>query len=236
MEQAPSEHDDPTPPTGVLGRLLRYSAVSIVGIVATQALLYALHVGAEVAATPANAAAVCTVSVPAYFANRRWVWGREGRHSVRREVVPFWVFTLAGLVVSTAAVDAVTRRVSAPWAENAASVGAFGALWVAKYLVLDRLVFGIAHPASPRGADAEDLGELLFGAPVDVDGRPAAGSVPPLTVASTSSPLTAAAFLERRRHAPDQVVAARAADPTEDWFLPFDFQPTADPADPRSGA
>ena len=68
----------------------------------------ALALGAGVPAGSANVIAVCCGIVPSYFANRHWVWGRAGRSDFVREVVPFWVLSLAGLV----GVDGRGRRSS----------------------------------------------------------------------------------------------------------------------------
>ena len=35
-------------------------------------------------------------SVPAFLLNKYWVWGKRGRAHMRREVIPFWLFTVAG--------------------------------------------------------------------------------------------------------------------------------------------
>ena len=51
-----------------------------------------------------NVIAVCCGIVPSYLANRSWVWAKTGRSSLVREVVPFWMLSLAGLVASTVAV------------------------------------------------------------------------------------------------------------------------------------
>ena len=44
-------------------------------------------------------------AVPVFFLNKRWVWNVDGKVSFRREIVPFWVFTGAGLALSTLFVE-----------------------------------------------------------------------------------------------------------------------------------
>ena len=39
---------------------------------------------------------VSVVSIPAFLLNKYWVWGKRGRAHMRREVLPFWLFTVAG--------------------------------------------------------------------------------------------------------------------------------------------
>ena len=80
-------------------------------------------------------------TVPSYLLNRAWVWGKSGTHSVRAEIVPFWGMAVLGLILSTALV-AIVHRHSDSWVWiNAANLAAFGSLWVAKYMVLHRVLF-----------------------------------------------------------------------------------------------
>lgn len=122
-------------------RVVRYSGVSVFGLVLTQVLLVAAHVGLGAGATVSNVAAVTVTSVPVFLLNRQWVWKVAGPSSLRREVVPFWAFTAAGLVLSTLAVAAVAAVTTSGLAVSAANIVAFGTLWVAKFFVLDEVCF-----------------------------------------------------------------------------------------------
>ena len=122
-------------------RAMRYSGVSVLGMLLTQLLLVAGHVGLGMDATSANVVACSVAALPVFVLNRRWVWQLDGRSSLRGEVIPFWAFTLAGLALSTVAVTAVAAVTTSGTAIAAANIGAFGVLWVAKYFVLDGVVF-----------------------------------------------------------------------------------------------
>ncbi len=108
----------------------------------TQSLILAFHGPMGLSPTVTNLLAVSIASVPAYFLNRAWVWGKRGRNDLRREVLPFWGFNLFGLLLSTIVVAIVANLWSNPLAVNVANIGAFGLIWVAKYLVLDTMLFG----------------------------------------------------------------------------------------------
>lgn len=138
-------------PAGPVWKAARYSAVSVVGVVLTQLLLVIGHGLFGVSAGRANVAAVLITAVPVFLLNRAWVWQLAGRSSLRREVLPFWAFTVAGLVLSTAAVAVVASLTASTVAVSAANIGAFGILWVAKFVVLDGVVF---VPAGDDGAPA----------------------------------------------------------------------------------
>ncbi len=129
--------------TGGRGALaIKYSMVSVIGVTITQVLLLLLHGILEVGATVSNVIAVTVTSVPVFLLNKRWVWAADGKISLRREVLPFWVFTLTGLLLSTLLV-----AVADSWSDSTllvmlANISGFGVLWVAKFLFLDRVMFG----------------------------------------------------------------------------------------------
>lgn len=129
--------------TGGRGALaLKYSMVSVVGVTLTQVLLV-LFVGIlDKDPVGSNVAAVSLTAVPVFFLNKRWVWNHDGKISFRREILPFWVFTLAGLLLSTGLVALVHRMSDSQLLVMGANLSGFGVLWVAKFLFLDQVMFG----------------------------------------------------------------------------------------------
>ena len=98
--------------------------------------------------------------MPSYHLNRRWTWGRRDPSDPWRELLPFWLLSFAGLVLSTLAV-AVTDT----WLHGArlgqplrtlvivtAHLSGFGVLWVAQFVLLERALFGrrVGPLESPR--------------------------------------------------------------------------------------
>ncbi len=117
----------------------RYLAVSVINIFNSQALLFLAN---SVWGWPggwANVFAASLASIPAYLLSRAWVWEKRGSHSMRREVLPFWVITLIGLVVSSVAAALADRQFGAGLLVNVASLGAYFIVWVAKFVILNRL-------------------------------------------------------------------------------------------------
>lgn len=129
--------------TGGRGALaIKYSMVSVVGVTLTQVLLL-LFVGIlDRHPVGSNVAAVTLTAAPVFLLNKRWVWSRDGRIDFRREVLPFWVFTLAGLLLSTGLVALVHSTSDSQILVMAANLAGFGVLWVAKFLFLDQVMFG----------------------------------------------------------------------------------------------
>ncbi len=141
----------------VIVRLARCMSVSVFTTVLSLGVLMVLTTAYSWSATVANVAATAVGTVPSYVLNRRWVWGRRDSSDPWREVVPFWVLSFSGMVLSTAAVG-----VTDAWATSVglsdgvrtvailvANVSAFAGLWVIQFLVLDRLLFGRTEASSP---------------------------------------------------------------------------------------
>jgi putative flippase GtrA len=148
-------------------QLARYGAVSLISTAVSMMVLGVLVATGTVAPTWANVIATAVGTVPSFELNRRWVWGRTGRRSLVAEIGPFCVMSFAGLALSTVAVGAAASWAAAAGVGNfvrtvaveGANVAAFGSLWVAQFLILDRLMFGPAARWAPRpGSGAEPVG------------------------------------------------------------------------------
>ncbi len=142
-------------------QLIKYTMVSVISTVASfgvLAIVYGLHIiKGEIEATVfANVVA----TIPSYFLNRMWVWGKGGRSHVMKEIVPFWVMSALGIAVSIGGA-AVARHIgkehhlSHPQQTAVlllANLVSFGLFWVAKYMLYNRLFH--VHPV-------EELDELV---------------------------------------------------------------------------
>lgn len=146
-------------PTAIrMGRSLIVSAGTTL---LSAVVLVVLAVGAGVPPGVANVVGTLCGIGPSYVFNRRYAWRREGRGDLRREVVPFWVLSLTGLVVSTVAVGRVgsfttgmpdvLRAVALPLA----NVSVFAVLWLVQFVVLDRIVFRDGAGGGDRGGRSQ---------------------------------------------------------------------------------
>ena len=141
-------------------KALKYTAVSVISTAFSQAafiLVFGFHVfGARGSAIFAT----CMGTIPSYYLNRNWAWGKSGRSHLLKEVLPFWSLALVGLVFSTWAVDYTHTHISGIHNNvehtailAAAYLGAFGTLWFAKFLIFNRFLF-IDHHAPKDERDA----------------------------------------------------------------------------------
>lgn len=133
----------------IVAKLVRYSMASVVGVVLGQSLLYLAQEVFDWTPVMANLFAVVVSTGPVYLVNRYWVWQKAGPNSVRKEMVPFWGMALAGLALSSLFVWFVSERTDAKLAIAAANLAGFGVLWVAKFLVLEKVLFAESEAPPP---------------------------------------------------------------------------------------
>jgi putative flippase GtrA len=134
-------------------KVIRYTMVSVISALTSLIILTivfgVLRLWSEVWSTLfANVMA----GIPSYFLNRQWVWKKSGRSHVWREVLPFWVMSFTGIGFAL---------FTSSWAHNfadmhhlqhlartvlvvGANIGAFGILWLLKFMILNRLFAEIA--------------------------------------------------------------------------------------------
>ena len=139
----------PLPPTaaahGLVGYVLalvrtkglRYVGVSTVNVLFGGGLLLVFQHWMR--PTFSNIAAVAISAVPAYYMNRAWVWGKRGKSHWKKEVLPFWSFTAAGLVLSTLAISFADEHTKSKLVILFVQLFAFGVLWVLRFFLLDKL-------------------------------------------------------------------------------------------------
>jgi putative flippase GtrA len=147
----------------LVGRLLRYAAVSAIATSLSLTILGVLVASGTTSAGWANMIATGVGTVPSFELNRRWVWGKSGRRSVRAEIGPFCALSFSGLALSTLTVSVASRWATASGLSvggrtlvaEAANVATFGTLWLAQYALLDRVLFR-PHDAAPVEPDAEE--------------------------------------------------------------------------------
>ena len=123
-------------------KVLRYSAVSVIAVPVTQAVLLICQLGLGWSGLASNTAAVCVTAVPAYILNRYWVWGKKDKNQFTTEILPFWGMTVLGLILSTLMVAYADAHFESAIAVNVANAAGFGCVWLLKFMVLDKMMFG----------------------------------------------------------------------------------------------
>ncbi len=125
-------------------RFGRFAVVSLLSLITGHVLLYGIHVWLGVAPVPSNLCSTTINTALVFVANRSWVWNVDDAVSIRREVVPFVLLALIGLAVSTTLVWVTASTIGEGLWVNLANLCGFGLVWIARYFVLDRVVYGAA--------------------------------------------------------------------------------------------
>ena len=129
-------------------KLVRYGLVSAVSaLIAYTTLIMVYGVLQLWTEVPSVLFSNIVATVPNYLLNRRWVWGKSGRSHLWREVVPFWVMSITGMVLAL-----LTASLAREFSNShdlshlvrtivivGANTAAFGILWVLKFMILNRL-------------------------------------------------------------------------------------------------
>jgi putative flippase GtrA len=155
-------------------KLTRYSAASVAGVsvgVPVLAICYGVLGWNELVA---NLVSVTFGAIPNYLINRYWTWHQTGRNRLWGEVVPFWVMSVLGMILSLFAVNYADDRWGTTLSVVAAQLSGFAVVWLAKFLVLDRIMWRIVHDLHPDVAIDEAEAGLIGALHLDGhDGEPA---------------------------------------------------------------
>jgi putative flippase GtrA len=135
------------PGTGLVGRVLRYGAGSVVATVCSEVTFLLVYGVLSAGTTWASVTGWLAGAVPNYWLNRSWAWERRGRPSLTREVVPYVgvVLVTLGLAVAvTSAVDAWLAASQLPHSARttltgAAFLGVYAVVFVLRFLLFDRI-------------------------------------------------------------------------------------------------
>ena len=129
-------------------KLIKYAGVSVISTIVSQVTLFmTFGVWRVLSEVPANILANVVATVPSYYLNRRWVWGKGGRSHLWREVVPFWVLSFIGLAFSSLAVYLAgdfarhhgLSHATTTLLVNAANLFSFAILWIVKFVIYNKL-------------------------------------------------------------------------------------------------
>ena len=136
-------------------RVLRCSLVSLISITVSQSVLMVAFGMLHWTARLANVAACGVATVPSYYLNRSWAWGRGagpicGGRSSHSGDSPFWAWPSRP---GQPARGALARHAAVSHAATTAivmtsSLLALGVLWVGKFAIFNVLLF--AEPPHPR--------------------------------------------------------------------------------------
>jgi putative flippase GtrA len=142
-------------PAGLIGRVLRYGAGSVVATICSQTTFLLVYGPAGASTTVASTLAWLAGAIPNYWLNRSWTWGRRGRPSMTRELLPYAAIVLGTLGVAIVATAVGAAALDHTDISNAAQTflvwGIYFLVYVVmfglRFLLFDRL-FGMKENAA----------------------------------------------------------------------------------------
>jgi len=132
-------------------KLVRYALSSVISTGVSQGVLFLTFGILRLwSAVDSNVFANAIAVIPSYYLNRNWAWGKRGRSHLGREVLPFWVLAFAGMGLSMVTVGLVqhygpsltSSHLEVAVMVNAANFAAFAMIWVGKFIIYNRVLFG----------------------------------------------------------------------------------------------
>ena len=144
---------EPLPPT--LQKLVRYSVASGTGVAVYLVVLILTNVVIGLGDMASHLISVTVSSVPNYLVNRYWTWNQQGKNRLWGEVVPFWTMAFLAFLLSLLFVNYAKDEWGTTFAIAAANLSAFGVLWLARFLVLDKIMWKVVHELHPELDDVE---------------------------------------------------------------------------------
>jgi putative flippase GtrA len=155
-------------------KLAKYSGASVVAVCVGQPVFWICNGLLGWDAVVSNLVSVSAGAIPNYTINRRWTWSQSGKNRLWGEVVPFWAMSALGVVFSLLAVHYADQRWHSTAINAMAQLFGFGVLWLAKFFVLDKLMWRIVHDLQPDVAIDEAEAGLVGALDLDgTDGEPA---------------------------------------------------------------
>lgn len=130
-------------------KTVKYAAVSLVAIAVSQLTLGVCYGLFHMKSTPSQLVAFVTSTIPSYFLNRQWVWGKGGKSHFWREVAPFWGLGLLQLLISLSFVRWAQGLVeNATESHGLRTIGflfnnlfIYGVMWVGKFMLFNKVLF-----------------------------------------------------------------------------------------------
>ncbi len=129
-------------------KVIRFTSVSVISTLVSFtsiSVLYGFHFIKGIIWATVTGNLIATL--PSYYLNRTWTWGKRGRSHFRREIVPFWSMSFLGIAVSMLGATGAKALVkSHHWSHlvntmlvSFTNLASFGLFWILKMIVFNRI-------------------------------------------------------------------------------------------------
>ena len=129
-------------------KVLRFTSVSVISTAVSFtsiSVFYGFHLVKGVIWATVLGNLVATI--PSYYLNRTWTWGKRGRSHFLTEIVPFWTMSFLGIGVSMLGAAWAKSQVHGHhWSHpvntmlvSTTNLASFGLFWILKMMVFNRI-------------------------------------------------------------------------------------------------
>jgi putative flippase GtrA len=137
----------------------------LVATAVSQTVLFVVYPHLVSSAMLSTVVATAVSTVPAYYLNRAWTWGKRGKSHLWKEVVPFWAMAFIGLVLATIIVGLAaknahhisTARHFKTLFVHFAYLFSYALIWVARYSLMNKFLFGTHTHQRPLDAAVDTV-------------------------------------------------------------------------------
>jgi putative flippase GtrA len=148
-------------------RFAKFTAGSAVAAMISELTFVLVYGALDAGARLAGVVAFVAGAIPNWGLNRRWTWRRRGRPRLGREVLPYVAVVISTAVAATAlggVADGWARGFDAPRSLQVALVATayllpYGAVFLLKFVLFDRVVFSDPPLRSPTADSRVGTGE-----------------------------------------------------------------------------
>jgi putative flippase GtrA len=129
-------------------KILRYSMVSVISTAVSLIVIAIVYGGLQIwTEVPSTVFGNAVATVPSYWLNRKWAWGKHGRSHFMKEIVPFFAVAAAGIAFSIIGAS-IARHLGIKYNLDhfeqtvlvlVANVMSFAIFWVLKLLLFNKL-------------------------------------------------------------------------------------------------
>ena len=128
-------------------KMIRYTMVSVISTGVSFVSLAVIFGLKWMSFVPATVTANAIATIPSYYLNRSWAWGKSGRSHLTKEIIPFWSMASLGIFVSVFGAEFAKHfskshhlaHLMSTVVVLIANVLSFAVFWVLKLLLFNRL-------------------------------------------------------------------------------------------------
>ena len=131
-------------------RLSRYAMASVITTVLSLGLLGLFYGVLRISSAAwCNLYATAITTIPSYYLNRAWAWGKTGRSHLTKEIIPFWTIAIASALISTFFVHFANLGAQhlthshevLTLVVEATNFLTYAVLWVSKFVLFNKVLF-----------------------------------------------------------------------------------------------